>query len=148
MAQVSKVPVRKEVYLRAFEIYVSTISRLRDKEDIVVFLNEFFTPTEKVMFVKRFVIPLLYEKGYTYREISSILKVSTGTINRIVIFYASSDKFRKLISQIMKEEKMQKFLLDFGEIIASAAGAGGAKASSWFALKKEIKRKKAEKDVF
>lgn len=65
MAQVSRIPVAKNVYLKAFEVYVSALSSLKDKKDITIFLNEFFTPTEKIMFVKRFVIPLLYEKGYT-----------------------------------------------------------------------------------
>ncbi len=148
MAQVSKVPVRKEVYLRVFEVFVSTISRLKDKKDIVVFLNEFFTPTEKIMFVKRFAIPILYEKGYTYRDISSVLKVSTATVSRVIIFYNLSDEFRELIKKFLEEEKTKKFLLDLGDIIASAAGVSGAKASSWFALKKEIKKKKARNNVF
>ncbi len=148
MAQVSKIPVRKEVYTKAFEVYVNALLSLNNKKDIVVFLDEFFTPTEKVMFVKRFAIPILYEKGYTYREISDILKVSTGTVSRIVIFYNSSKQFKDLVKRLLEEEKIKKFLLDLGDIIASAAGVGGAKASSWFALKKEIKKKKARNNVF
>ncbi len=148
MAQVSKVPVRKEVYAKAFEIFVSVLLRPKGKKEVVVFLNEFFTPTEKVMFVKRFAIPILYEKGYTYREISDILKVSTGTVSRIIIFYNSSQQFKDLIKKVLAEEKVKEFLLDLGDIIASAAGTGGAKASSWFALKKEIKKKKVRNNVF
>lgn len=148
MPQVSKVPVARSVYLKAFEVYVNIISRLKKKSDIAVFLNEFFTPTEKVMFVKRFVIPILYEKGYTYRGISDILKVSTGTVNRIVLFYEGSKEFKRLVERLLKEEEMKKFLLDFGDIVSSVAAKGGTKASSWFALNQEIKKKKAKLGAF
>jgi len=47
------------------------------------FIEEFFSPTEKVMFAKRLAIVVMRVRGVSFYEISASLKVSTSTVSRI-----------------------------------------------------------------
>jgi uncharacterized protein YerC len=145
MSQVSRYPVSKDVYLKSFEIFLKTISRLNTRREVAKFLGEFFTPTEKIMFVKRLAISFLIEKKYDYREISKILRVSTGTINRVSIFYGESIVFKKMIRSFLKEEEIEEFWLNIGEKVTSALASGKSKSGSWFYLREELRRKRRNK---
>ena len=69
MSQVSKYPVRKDVYEEIFETLLETIAGLTTKKDVSAFFNEFLTPTERIMFAKRLAVGLLIAKGYDYKDI-------------------------------------------------------------------------------
>ena len=54
MAQVSRRRLSEKVEKRIEEIFLRTISKLNKEEDVLQFLNEFLTPTEKIVLSKRF----------------------------------------------------------------------------------------------
>src|SRR3989344_7650258 len=99
MTQVSKYPVSKDVYERIFEI----------------FLKEFLTPTEQVMLAKRLSVAFLLSKDYNYREISKILRVSTGTVNRVALSYRKESHYKMVIEEILRDERMDEFWRGVGE---------------------------------
>lgn len=80
MAQVSRYPISKEIYDRCWEIFTKTLVGIRTSKDAEEIVSDLLTPTEKIMLVKRLSIALLLSKGYEYREIIKLLRVSFPTI--------------------------------------------------------------------
>jgi len=145
MTQVSKYPISKDVYEHIFDVFLATIAEIKTKNEVASFLQDFLTPTERIMLAKRLAIGLLLAKNYDYREISKILRVSTTTIGNMSSLYKYGHAYRKVIDDILADEEMEKFWLDFGEKIASILSPGGAKTSGWFYLRNEIRKKKRRK---
>lgn len=147
MTQVSKYPIRKDVYEEIFETLLETIANLTTKKDVSAFFNEFLTPTERIMFAKRLAVGLLIAKSYDYKEIRELLKVSTATIASYSTFYKYGTGYKEVIKKILRNEKIEKFLLSLAGKVASVAAMGGAKSGSWIYLRNQIQKKKAKKKL-
>lgn len=147
MSQVSKYPIRKDVYEEIFETLLETIAGLTTKKSVSAFFEEFLTPTERIMFAKRLAVGLLIAKNYDYKEIRELLKVSTATIASYSAFYKYSKGYKEVISKILRDEKIEEFLLSLAEKIASVGAAGGSKSGSWVYLRNQIKSKKVKKNL-
>ncbi len=110
MSQVSKYPVSKEVSDRMFEVFQMTISSLNSKQDIEEFFDEFLSPIEKIMLVKRLSIAVLLTKGYSYPLISNILRVTPRTIATVSLSLKYKGKgYQKAVEKILSNEKMDDF---------------------------------------
>jgi uncharacterized protein YerC len=145
MGQVSKYPISSEVYERIFDLFTETLSSFNTKKDIAKFLDDFLTPTEQVMLAKRYAIAFLLTKGYSYREISKILRVSISTIGFVSLDLKIGRSYRKVISRIMKNERTKESIDDMVSKVLSVLSAGGSKSGSWRSLKDEIENKKRKK---
>lgn len=145
MSQVSKYPVRKDVYEEIFDTFLETIAGLTTKKDVSTFFNEFLTPTERIMFAKRLAIGLLIAKDYDYREISELLRVSTATIAGYSLFYKYGSGYKEVINKILRDEKIEKFMLSLAEKIASVGALGGSKAGGWIYLRNQIRKRRLKK---
>jgi TrpR-related protein YerC/YecD len=86
MAQVSRHPLSKLIYERIFEIFIKSIISIKNKKEAEDFLNDFLTPTERIMLAKRLTIAVLLTKGYDYNQIHKVLHVSTATIAGVNVF--------------------------------------------------------------
>ena len=82
MTQVSKRPVEEEVWERIFDIYLASLTSLSKKE-LEAFFEDFYTPTEKIMFAKRFACAVLLVKGKDYKTIMDTLKITPPTVAKI-----------------------------------------------------------------
>ncbi len=147
MSQVSKYPIRKDVYEEIFETLLETIAGLTTKKEVSAFFNEFLTPTERIMFAKRLATGLLIAKGYDYREICDLLKVSTATISSYSTFYKYGTGYKEVINKVLRDEKIERFLLGLAEKIATLGAAGRSKSGSWIYLRNQIKSKKLKKKL-
>jgi len=141
MTQVSKYTLRKDVSDRIFELFAKILTSMPNKERAEVFISEFFTPTEKIMLSKRVAIMFLLEKRCDYNTIKDILKVSSSTIATVnTLRQYRSKGYRKLISKILKDEKMNTFfglILDkLLEIPASSREGSG----SWKYITRKSKK--------
>lgn len=86
---------------------------IKSAKEIKIFLEEFLSPTEKVMLAKRMTIAILFSKGHDHRAISSMLKVSTSTINNIAKFLqARSPGYQLMIKKYLEKESTKEFLKD------------------------------------
>jgi len=56
------------------------ITDIRDKEEALRFLEDFFTPSELEIFSKRLGVAYWLKKGRSYANIKSNLKVSSATV--------------------------------------------------------------------
>ncbi len=147
MAQVSKYPISQEVYTHIFEIFLSTIAHLRIKSEITVFLRDLLSPTEQIMLSKRLAIALLLVKGYDWREISKLLRVSTSTIGKISLQYNTGSGYKRVVNTILQDERMERFWLDVGEAMAALFSLPGRKSHAWVSLKEEIRKRKRAKQL-
>lgn len=146
MAQVSKYPIRKEVADRIFEIFVKTLINIKKKDEAEQLVSDLLTPTERIMLAKRLAIAFLLEKGYGYRTIKNILKVSSPTIASVSLARKYGNKgYKTLIGEIMKEESIKSFvdeaLIKLLSLPASATKGGGV----WRYLKEEVEKNKENK---
>ncbi len=143
MTQVSKYPISKEVADRIFEIFLKSFVAIKNKEEADQFITNFLTPTEKIMLAKRLAIAFLLEKGYDYRTIQRIIRVSTATIASVnLVRLHGSEGYKKLIAKILREESIKNFLeeatIKLLSIPATSTKGGGA----YRYLKQELEKNK------
>lgn len=145
MAQISKYLISKDVYEQIFDLLLKTISSLENKNRTSKFLEGFLTPTEKIMLAKRLAISILLAKGYHYREISRILKVSLATIGTMGQNYKYQPGFRSVVQKILEDEKIENFWLKIGEVIASVGAVGGKGSGAWIDLRNKLRKERLGK---
>ncbi len=142
MPQVSKYPISKDVYERIFDVFLKTLAGLKTKKRVSGFLKEFLTPTEQVMLAKRLAIAFLLTKGYSYREVGDILRVSKSTIGFVSLDLKDGESYKRVIDKVLKNEEVEEFIENVGEKVSALFAAGGSKSSAWRYLKREIQNKR------
>lgn len=143
MTQVSKYPISKAVEKRIFEIFFSTIVNLRSSEDVASFLEDFLTPTEKMMLTKRLAVAVMLAKGYDYRAIRKTLRVSFQMIASVNLWFKYKGKgYQKVIERILREEKADEFWQKIDNVLGDIVPPKGQNWSYW---RKEKWQKKIEK---
>jgi len=85
---------------------------------------------EKIMLAKRMAITYMLIDGVPYREISSILKVSTSTIERIDNDLESGD-LKNVKQHLLKKINKRKFWLDFEVILRAGMPEMGKGRWKW-----------------
>jgi len=126
-----------------FEIFKSTISSLKSDEDIEDFLEDFFSPVEKIMLSKRLSIAIFLAKGYTYPSIAKILRVTPSTIAMVSLRLKYSGKgYRKMVERILSEEKKDKFWEKIEDILSNIPKSKG---NDWSYQRKIYEEKKRTK---
>lgn len=146
MSQVSKYPVKKEIADRIFEIFIKSLSHSRNMHESYSLAEDLFTPAEKIMLSKRLAIAFLLMKGYSYRTISSLLKVSLGTI-AYVQTYLNYGKggYRIILERISKEEKLEEFFNGMLEKLISIPAESTKGGGAWRNLRSEVQKQNRNK---
>lgn len=145
MTQVSKYPISKAVEKRIFEIFFSTIVNLRSSEDVASFLEDFLTPTEKMMLAKRLAVAVMLAKGYDYREIRKTLKVSFHMVANVNLWLKYKGKgYQKVIERILREEKIGEFWQKVDDVLSDLVPPAGKNWSYWRSKKWQEKMEKAK----
>lgn len=146
MPQISKYPISKEVYERCWEVFTKTLVGIRDREEAQEVINDLFTPTERIMLAKRLATALLLIKGYEYREISRILRVSAPTIAMVnAALKYGNNGYKKALTKILSEEKFNNYFNKAIEVVVSLPAGGGKGSGVWKYLKEEVKEKNRKK---
>jgi len=147
MTQVSNHPISKAVADRIFDVFAKTLIGLKAKSDVDDFVDDLFSPTEKIMFSKRIAIAFLLMKGYSYRDINKLLRVSTSTIGAIGLSLKhGKGGYDRIINKIAKEEKLEDFFKAMVEKILSAPASSPTGGSVWRYLRDEVKRSRDDKN--
>ncbi len=147
MTQVSRIPLSSEIEQRIFEIFLTSLSELRTKEEVEKFITDLLSPTERIMLSKRLSIAFLLQKGFDQRKIARILKVSLTTINRVSIaFKIGGNGYRRVIDKIIKGEKLDEFLYKIDDFIKEVVPPKGRNYRVW--RTERFKDKKARQKPF
>lgn len=120
MPQVSKYPLPKDIEERMFDVFWKTIAQLITKAAVKKFFDDLLSSTEKIMLAKRLAIAILLVKGYDYRTISRILRVSTTTIMLVNTWLKNGGEgYKMVIKRILDEEKSEEFWDNLEEKISN-----------------------------
>ncbi len=133
---------------RIYEIFIEVISEVQTASDVQALLEDFFTPTERVMLPKRLCIAYLLIKGYDQRAIASYLKVSFTTINRVSnSLKTGGTGYTLVVNRLQKREHVDAVLQKIEEGIISTLASIGGPSRLWKNLQREqrIQKYKEEK---
>lgn len=145
MAQVSKYPLKEEVYNRIFELLFKVITDSCSKNEAKNLLDDLLTPTEKIMLAKRLSIAILLSKGYTYESIQEIIRVSRATIADVNTSLKYKGRgYQKFTKRVLQEEKIAQFWEKAEDLILGAFSKG-TRGAGWRYLHQEIKQKRWKK---
>lgn len=141
MAQVSKYPISNLVADRIFEVFIKTLISVKDKKEADDFAYDLFSPTEKIMLSKRIAIAFLLLKGYQYREISKILRVSLTTIGSVSLSLKHGrGGYKRILDRITREENLDEFFGKTIEKILSMPASSPKGGGVWRYLRDEVKK--------
>jgi uncharacterized protein YerC len=147
MPQISRWPVKKEVYERMFELLVQAVVETSDRSAAIQFLDELLTPVEKIMLAKRLAIVILLIKKYDYQTIQEVIHVSRGTIaDMSQCLRVRGTCLRSFANKVMQEEKDREFWGKVGEII-TGVGVKGKGSGFWRPIKEEARKNRKKRQA-
>ena len=127
MTQVSRRSLPTGVHKRIYDIFTNVITEIHTQSEVKSLLEDFLTPTERVMLPKRLCIAFLLLKGHDQRSIASYLNVSFTTINRVsTALKVGGEGYEGILTRIGKHKQHGIILEKIEEgILAFLADAGG-----------------------
>lgn len=132
MTQVSRIPLRKEIQNRVFEIFLISLAKVHKKEDVEIFIQDLLSPTEQMMLAKRLSIAYLLIRKYDQRSISKLLKVSLSTVNRVSLrLQLNGEGYEKVFRGISQEEKTNEFWQKLDDFINEIIPPKGRNWNNW-----------------
>lgn len=144
MTQVSKYKPQKEVQERMYELFLDALGDIKNRNEARAFLEDFFTPTERIMFPKRLAIAFLLTRKVDQRLISERLKVSFTTITRISnILKTQGSWYRSFISKVAVDKKIASIVEkadDILELILNMSDRRYLDKKRWQKDKEEARR--------
>lgn len=142
MTQVSKRQLNSDVQKRIYEIFVDILKEVQTSSDVQSLLEDFLTPTERVMLPKRLCIAYLLLKQYNQRAIASYLKVSFTTINRVsTALKIGGHGYTLMLTRLQKREKIDAILKQIEEGIVSTLASFGGPTQVWRNIQNEQKKR-------
>ncbi|KKR73183.1 MAG: hypothetical protein UU16_C0028G0005 [Candidatus Woesebacteria bacterium GW2011_GWA2_40_7] len=90
------------------ELFVSTLANQTNNKKLSEFFDDFFSPTEKIMFAKRLAAAVLLAKNHDYQSIHEILRISPPTIAKLSLkIKYGGEGLKPVIEDIFKKEANQ-----------------------------------------
>lgn len=108
----SKYKLRPEVWNKVFNLFTTSLSSIKNKNNFEVFLNDFLSPTEKIILAKRFAIAVLLAKGNKYEQIKSLLHVTSATISKVSMSLKYNDKGINETIKVTLKKDVSKIIWD------------------------------------
>lgn len=102
MANISKKKLKKEVSNKIHNRFIKTMVDLHGNKGSI-FVEELFTPTEKIIFAKRLAGLMMLAQGISSYKVSKLLRLSLSTTARMRIDYENS-KYSS-VAEIVKKKK-------------------------------------------
>ena len=116
MGRVSEKKVKKEFFLKITDQLFDYIVVVRTKSESKQFLNQFLTPSEKIMFAKRLALVVMLKRGYSFTAIRETLKMSESTITKFWKLLRQN-KFSFISEVKLKKKKNKEFWAGLEKII-------------------------------
>jgi uncharacterized protein YerC len=124
MPPVSKRIISPKISKNINDLLINSFSKTRGKNDLLPFISDLLTPTEKVMVSKRLAIAfLLLRKDIDHRQIAKVLKVSTGTIARVnIVLNTEGVGYRNVLNKILNDENLKLLLAEVYDLFTPTRG--------------------------
>lgn len=148
MAQVSKRPLRKEIYDQIFGLLPRILTESYSRDEAIKLLNDLLTPTEKIVLAKRLAIALLLAKEYGYEQIKEILCVSMPTVAMVNSnLKYKGEGYRHFVNRVLREQKIKKLLEKIEDLVMGVGASGGKGSGAWRDLRRRIRDKRWKKST-
>lgn len=105
MVRVSKKHLDKNLKMESWLRFLDAIKTSKSEETLFQNIKKFLTSAEIVMLEKRLAIPILLERGLSYRTIGEIIDVSPNTIS-----FVKHNLTRVRILKKMKKNEIEKIV--------------------------------------
>jgi uncharacterized protein YerC len=109
MTQISKHFMSPEISKKVYKVFIDSLKSTKSTSDVINFLDDLLTPTEKIMLAKRVAIAhLLMENDFTYGYITRTLKVSKGTISRVhTKLILQGTGYKKTLGMLLRKKALK-----------------------------------------
>jgi|SRR3989344_4594175 len=115
MTTVSKKQLKRELEEKVYQTFWESIVKIRKTEEALLFFADLFTRTELVNFTKRLSIVVLLYKGYDWRQICDLLKVSPNTVAKMAL-KKHGRGFYLFFRKVDEEESWKEFWKELGKL--------------------------------
>jgi uncharacterized protein YerC len=123
------------------ELFCDVLVGVKTKKHAMDFVQDFFTPTEQIMFPKRLVVAYLLYKGYDYRSICSVARVSPTTVNKVnTAIKKGGSGYGQVFDRLMKNEAIREVFTLLDEAMARMMLIPGESITPSLRKKKQIMR--------
>lgn len=109
--------LNRKIEEQIFDNLWESLSQLKNKKDIEIFLADLLTPTERIMAAKRLAIAVMLLKNMDYGKIKETIKVSNETISKVSTTVKHNQGYQLAINKIIKTEAGRKFWADIEDLI-------------------------------
>ncbi|KKQ75863.1 MAG: hypothetical protein US96_C0003G0021 [Candidatus Woesebacteria bacterium GW2011_GWB1_38_5b] len=118
MTQISRHRLTQDRSNRIEDLFIETLANLKNKDVLKNFVNDFFSPTEKIVFSKRLACAVLLYKGHDYQSISDLLHITPNTIAKINlrIQYGGSG-LTEVVKLVVNSQAKQVFLEEIKDML-------------------------------
>lgn len=117
MTQVSRFKLREDIQERINELLAEVLLGIKNKFELKLFLDDFFSPIEKTVFSKRLAIAILLAKENDYANIARVLKVTPTTISKMSLHMKyGNGAMNKITEKILNKDSRNVILQDLASI--------------------------------
>jgi len=114
MTRISSKKLAPKAQNQMFFLFWKTLAGFKNARDLEFLTNDLFSPVEKIMIAKRFMIALLLHKGLSFRQICKTLKVSPNTVNSIARkINKNSRGYGQILGKTLKSPQAGKVISTF-----------------------------------
>lgn len=140
MTQVSRIPLKKEIETRVYEVLMESVAAAKSHDTVSRLLDDLLSPTERLMIAKRLSIALLLYKRYDQRTISKWLKVSSTTVSKVSLsMQVGRGGYRSIIESILRNEELKGFIQKIELALSDIILPKHVARSSWHQRHREAK---------
>lgn len=108
MTKVSRLPLREDIWSRIFDLFLRTTIGIKDKKKLQAFINDLYSPTEKIMLSKRLACAVMLAKGNDYQAIKRTLRITDSTIAKMsVLVKYKNGGLRHVVEEIGKKDALR-----------------------------------------
>lgn len=107
--QVSKKQVNPNLKKQVYQLLYQVLADIRSKKEAEIFLNEVLTETELEMLAKRLGVAYYLDKGRSYSNIKTNLRLSSATISGVAEQMKKGKGFKIALEKIRAEEWADKW---------------------------------------
>lgn len=118
MSQVSKFQLREDVWNRIFDFFIETLINIKNKQRLESFVDNFFTPTEKIVFAKRLAAAVMVSKENSYESIRETLRISPPTIARMSMHLKDKEGgLSRVVEDILRKDATKIIWEEFASLM-------------------------------
>ena len=140
MTKVSRLPLRNDIWERIFDLFLKTTISIKDKKKLQGFMNDLYSPTEKIMLAKRLACAVMIAKGNNYQSIRRTLRISPPTIAKMsMLVKYKGQGLTPILEEILKRDAFKIIWKELASIVDLPG-----KGNDWVAHGKRKFRRRLE----